>query len=80
MYTAAWQDFNPQSARSIAEVGIQVANPDASGPKVGDVRLHSLGADEIIDYSHVRFEDKLRNLDVVLNTVDADTGCARSPS
>ncbi len=39
--------------------------------------LHSLGADEVLDYHSVRFEEKLRNLDVVFNTVDADTG-ARS--
>jgi len=39
VYTAAWKDFSPASAKSIAEVGIQVANPDASGPKVGDVRI-----------------------------------------
>jgi NADPH:quinone reductase-like Zn-dependent oxidoreductase len=36
--------------------------------------LHSLGADEVVDYNSVRFEDKLKDLDVVLNTVDADTG------
>lgn len=39
--------------------------------------LRSLGADEVIDYHSVRFEEKLRDIDVVLNTVDADTG-ARS--
>jgi NADPH:quinone reductase-like Zn-dependent oxidoreductase len=39
--------------------------------------LHSLGADEVLDYNSVRFEQKLQDLDVVLNTVDADTG-ARS--
>jgi NADPH:quinone reductase-like Zn-dependent oxidoreductase len=36
--------------------------------------LHSLGADEVLDYNSERFEDKLKDLDVVLNTVDADTG------
>lgn len=36
--------------------------------------LRSIGADEVIDYNAVRFEDKVRNLDVVLNTVDVDTG------
>jgi len=36
--------------------------------------LHSLGADEVIDYNSVRFEDEVKDLDVVLNTVDADTG------
>jgi len=35
--------------------------------------LRSLGADEVIDYHTVRFEDKVKNMDVVLNTVDADT-------
>jgi NADPH:quinone reductase-like Zn-dependent oxidoreductase len=36
--------------------------------------LRSIGADEVIDYSSVPFEDKVKNLDMVLNTVDADTG------
>jgi NADPH:quinone reductase-like Zn-dependent oxidoreductase len=39
--------------------------------------LRSLGADEVIDYHNVHAEDSIRNLDVVLNTVDAQTG-ARS--
>jgi NADPH:quinone reductase-like Zn-dependent oxidoreductase len=39
--------------------------------------LHSLGADEVIDYHDGHATDALRNLDVVLNTVDAATG-ARS--
>ena len=39
--------------------------------------LRSLGADEVVDYHSVRFEEKLKDMDVVLNTVDADTG-ARS--
>ena len=39
--------------------------------------LRSLGADEIVDYHRVRFEDTLKDIDVVLNTVDAQTG-ARS--
>jgi NADPH:quinone reductase-like Zn-dependent oxidoreductase len=39
--------------------------------------LRSLGADEIVDYHRVRFEDTLKDIDVVLNTVDAETG-ARS--
>lgn len=36
--------------------------------------VRSLGADEVIDYRNARFEDTAKNLDVVLNTVDADTG------
>jgi NADPH:quinone reductase-like Zn-dependent oxidoreductase len=39
--------------------------------------LRSLGADEVIDYNNVRFEQKVKNVDVVLNTVDEETG-ARS--
>src|SRR4029079_4997969 len=39
--------------------------------------LKSIGADETLDYRSVKFEDKLKNLDVVLNTVDAETN-ARS--
>jgi NADPH:quinone reductase-like Zn-dependent oxidoreductase len=42
-----------------------------------DALLRSLGADEVVDYHSVRFEEKLKDIDVVLNTVDADTG-ARS--
>jgi NADPH:quinone reductase-like Zn-dependent oxidoreductase len=36
--------------------------------------LRSLGADEVLDYNSVRFEDKVKPVDVVLNTVDAETG------
>lgn len=35
--------------------------------------LRSLGADETIDYTKTRFEDKVKNVDVVLNTADAQT-------
>jgi NADPH:quinone reductase-like Zn-dependent oxidoreductase len=42
-----------------------------------DELLRSLGADEIVDYHKVRFEEQLKDVDVVFNTVDADTG-ARS--
>jgi NADPH:quinone reductase-like Zn-dependent oxidoreductase len=36
--------------------------------------LRSIGADETIDYNTTRFEDVVRNADVVLNTVNAETG------
>jgi len=39
--------------------------------------LKTIGADEIIDYNTTRFEDHVKDLDLVLNTVDADTS-ARS--
>jgi NADPH:quinone reductase-like Zn-dependent oxidoreductase len=35
--------------------------------------LRSLGADEVLDYHSVRFEQGVRNVDVVLNTVDTET-------
>src|SRR5215472_14582998 len=35
--------------------------------------LRSLGVSEVIDYTAVRFEDKVRDLDVVLDTVGGDT-------
>ena len=34
--------------------------------------LRALGADEILDYNTVRFEDKVKGVDVVLNTVEPD--------
>jgi NADPH:quinone reductase-like Zn-dependent oxidoreductase len=46
----------------------------ATGSPDHNALLRSLGADEIIDYNRVRFEEKVSNLDVVLNTVDAQTG------
>ena len=39
--------------------------------------LRSLGVDQVIDYKSQRFEDVVKNVDLVLNTVDADTN-ARS--
>lgn len=41
--------------------------------------LKSLGADEVIDYRNTRFEDAVRNVDVVLDTVGGDT-LRRSPA
>ena len=35
--------------------------------------LRGLGADELLDYNAFRFEDKLRDVDVVLDTVGGDT-------
>jgi NADPH:quinone reductase-like Zn-dependent oxidoreductase len=35
--------------------------------------LRSIGADELIDYRTQRFEDQVRNVDLVVNTVDAQT-------
>jgi len=49
----------------------------ATASPAHDEFLRSLGVDELVDYHKVRFEAKLQNIDVVLNTVDPDTG-ARS--
>ena len=35
--------------------------------------LRELGADEVLDYTAARFEDKVRDVDVVLDTVGGDT-------
>jgi NADPH:quinone reductase-like Zn-dependent oxidoreductase len=34
--------------------------------------LRSIGADQVIDYTRAHFEDLVRNVDIVINTVDAD--------
>jgi NADPH:quinone reductase-like Zn-dependent oxidoreductase len=39
-----------------------------------DALLHSLGADQIIDYHRANFEDSLKNLDVVVSTADPESG------
>ena len=49
----------------------------ATASPIHDQFLRSLGVDEVIDYHNAGFEEKLRDIDVVLNTVAADTG-ARS--
>lgn len=49
----------------------------ATASPAHDAFLRSLGVDEVIDYHKVGFEEKLKDIDVVLNTVDAETG-ARS--
>jgi NADPH:quinone reductase-like Zn-dependent oxidoreductase len=38
-----------------------------------DAYLKSLGVDEVIDYSQGRFEDQVKNVDVVIDTVGGDT-------
>ncbi|HYL00708.1 MAG TPA: NADP-dependent oxidoreductase [Steroidobacteraceae bacterium] len=63
--------FAVQIARARDAHVIATASPNH------DELLRSLGADEIIDYHRVRFEETLKDIDIVLNTVDAETG-ARS--
>jgi NADPH:quinone reductase-like Zn-dependent oxidoreductase len=60
-----------QIAKARGAYVIATASPDHND------LLRSLGADECVDYHTVRFEEELKDIDVVLNTVDAETG-ARS--
>jgi NADPH:quinone reductase-like Zn-dependent oxidoreductase len=60
-----------QIAKARGAYVIATASPDHND------LLRSLGADECVDYHTVRFEEQLKDIDVVLNTVDAETG-ARS--
>jgi hypothetical protein len=39
VYSAAWRDFNAHGAKTLAEAGIEVSNPDQPGAKYGDVRI-----------------------------------------
>lgn len=41
--------------------------------------LRSLGADQVIDYHLPHYQDGIRNLDIVLNTVDPQTGVVSVP-
>lgn len=65
-------------AGGVGSAAVQIAKARGAyviataSPRHNDL-LHSLGADEVLDYNSVRFEDKLKNIDVVLNTVDAET-------
>jgi NADPH:quinone reductase-like Zn-dependent oxidoreductase len=38
-----------------------------------DAYLKSIGVDEVIDYSQVKFEDKVKDVDVAIDTVGSDT-------
>ena len=38
-YSAAWKDFDAHDAKAMAEVGINVSNPDDAGAKYGEVRV-----------------------------------------
>jgi NADPH:quinone reductase-like Zn-dependent oxidoreductase len=35
--------------------------------------LHSIGVDEVVDYTQVRFEEQVKDVDVVIDTVGSDT-------
>jgi NADPH:quinone reductase-like Zn-dependent oxidoreductase len=56
-----------QIARAAGARVIGTASPD------NHEFLRSLGADQVIDYRSQRFEDVVKNVDVVLNTANAET-------
>jgi len=66
------------AAGGVGSAAVQVAK--AAGARVigtasanNQAYLESLGLDQFIDYRTQRFEDLVRNVDVVLNTANADT-------
>src|SRR6201999_2462351 len=66
------------AAGGVGSAAVQVAK--AAGARVIGTAspdnhdfLRSLGVDQVIDYRSQRFEEAVRNVDLVLNTVDADT-------
>jgi NADPH:quinone reductase-like Zn-dependent oxidoreductase len=70
------------AAGGVGSAAVQIAH--AAGARVIGTAspnhhdyLRSIGADEVIDYRTQRFEDVAKDVDIVLNTVDAMTG-ARS--
>jgi NADPH:quinone reductase-like Zn-dependent oxidoreductase len=70
------------AAGGVGSVAVQIAK--AAGARVIGTAspnnhefLRSIGADQVIDYRSQKFEDVVRNVDLVLNTADADTN-ARS--
>ena len=70
------------AAGGVGSAAVQIAK--AAGARVISTAspnnhefLRSLGAEQVIDYRSQKFEDVVRNVDLVLNTADADTN-ARS--
>lgn len=70
------------AAGGVGSLAVQIAK--AAGARVIGTAspnnhefLRSLGVDQVIDYKSQRFEDVVKNVDLVLNTADADTN-ARS--
>ncbi len=57
--------------RATRSLAWRACDCDSSGERYAIPR--ELGADEVIDYTAVRFEDRVHDLDVVLDTVGGDT-------
>ena len=66
-------------AGGVGSAGVQIAKARgahviATASPHNHEFLRSIGANEVIDYNAVKFEEKLNDIDVVLNTVDVATG------
>jgi NADPH:quinone reductase-like Zn-dependent oxidoreductase len=71
-------------AGGVGSAGVQIAKARgahviATASPSHDQLLRSLGADEVLDYHSVRFEAKPKDIDVIFNTVNADTGARSIP-
>lgn len=66
------------AAGGVGSAAVQIAKARgayviATASKRNHDYLRSIGADETIDYTTDKFEDKVRDVDIVMNTADADT-------
>ena len=75
MHALMW---DPRRRRWVGSLAVQLARwrgsrvlATASASNAELVR--SLGADEVIDYHTTRFEERLRDIDVVLDTIGGET-------
>ena len=66
-------------AGGVGSAGVQIAKAQGAyviataSPRNHDF-LRSIGADEVIDYNTVKFEERVKGVDVVLNTANLETG------
>jgi NADPH:quinone reductase-like Zn-dependent oxidoreductase len=66
-------------AGGVGSAGVQIAKAQgayviATASSRNHDFLRSIGADEVIDYNTVKFEERVKGVDVVLNTANLDTG------
>ncbi|MGC3980425.1 MAG: NADP-dependent oxidoreductase [Steroidobacteraceae bacterium] len=71
-------------AGGVGSAAIQIAKARgayviATASKANHDYLRSMGADETIDYTTEKFENKVRDIDIVMNTRDADTATRSLP-
>jgi len=66
-------------AGGVGSAGVQIAKAlgayvIATASPRNHEYLRSIGADEVIDYNTVKFEEKVRGVDAILNTANLETG------